>query len=106
MLDCADWSEQPARPFLGKAKCMRGEMLFFNQTKGAGFIRTEEGERLYVTRDGFLPGTPPEGRCAGKKVTFEREPIDGEHGFQALSVAMLEEAMGGRARLRRSGGVR
>ena len=51
---------------------MRGEMLFFNDTKSFGFIRTEEGERLYVHRDGFLPGTPPEGRCAGKKVTFER----------------------------------
>ena len=85
---------------------MRGEMLFFNQTKGAGFIRTEEGERLYVHRDGFLPGAPPEGRCAGKKVTFEREAIDGEDSYQAVGVTMLEEAMGGRARLRRSGGVR
>ena len=89
-----------------KAEAMRGEMLFFNQTKGAGFIRTEEGERLYVHRDGFLPGSPPEGRCAGKKVTFEREAIDGEDEYQAVSVTMLEEAMGGRARLRRSGGVR
>lgn len=85
---------------------MRGEMLFFNHTKGAGFIRTEEGERLYVTRDGFLPGDPPEGRCAGKKVTFEREAVDGDHSYQAVGVVMLEEAMGGRARLRRSGGVR
>jgi cold shock CspA family protein len=85
---------------------MRGEMLFFNQTKGAGFIRTEEGERLYVDRNGFLPGKPPEGRCAGKKVTFEREPLDGEHSHQAVSVTMLEEALGGRARLRRSGGIR
>ena len=85
---------------------MRGEMLFFNQTKGAGFIRTEEGERLYVHRDGFLPGEPPEGRCAGKKVTFERQELEGEHPYQAVGVAMLEEALGGRARLRRSGGVR
>lgn len=85
---------------------MRGEMLFFNHTKGAGFIRTEDGERLYVTRDGFLPGDPPEGRCAGKKVTFEREAVGGEHSYQAVGVVMLEEAMGGRARLRRSGGVR
>ncbi len=90
---------------------MRGEMLFFNDTKSFGFIRTEEGERLYVHRDGFLPGTPPEGRCAGKKVTFEREEIEGEaiegeHSHQAMGVAMLEEALGGRARLRRSGGVR
>ena len=85
---------------------MRGEMLFFNDTKGFGFIRTEEGERLYVHRDGFLPGKPPEGRCAGKKVTFEREEIGGEYSHQAVGVAMVEEAMGGRARLRRSGGVR
>ena len=96
---------------------MRGEMLFFNATKQFGFIRTEEGERLYVHRDGFLPGTPPEGRCAGMKVTFEREelqgelmfelePIEGEHSHQAVGVAMAEEATGGRARLRRAGGVR
>lgn len=85
---------------------MRGEMLFFNQTKGAGFIRTEDGERLYVDRNGFLPGKPPEGRCAGMKVEFEREPLDGEHSHQAVGVKMLEEAMGGRARLRRSGGIR
>jgi hypothetical protein len=96
---------------------MRGEMLFFNATKGFGFIRTEEGERLYVDRDGFLPGKPPEGRCAGAKVTFAREelegpllfedePIEGDHSHKAVGVAMLEEAMGGRARLRRAGGVR
>jgi len=97
---------------------MRGEMLFFNETKSFGFIRTEEGERLYVHRDGFLPGKPPEGRCAGKKVTFERqeledeltyeqEPIEGEHSHQAVGVAMIDDtAMGGRARLRRAGGVR
>jgi cold shock CspA family protein len=97
---------------------MRGEMLFFNDTKSFGFIRTEEGERLYVHRDGFLPGKPPEGRCAGKKVTFERqelegelmfeeEPIEGEHSHQAVGVAMCDEAAsGGRARLRRAGGVR
>ena len=85
---------------------MRGEMLFFNDTKSFGFIRTEEGERLYVDRDGFLPGTPPEGRCAGKKVTFEREELGGEHSHQALGVAMLEETLGNRARLRRSGGIR
>ena len=85
---------------------MRGEMLFFNHTNGFGFIRTEEGERLYVHRDAFLPGTPPEGRCAGKKVTFDREELGGEHSHQALGVSMVEETVGNRARLRRSGGVR
>jgi cold shock CspA family protein len=85
---------------------MRGEMLFFNHTKGFGFIRTDEGERLYVHRDAFRPGMPPVGRCAGKKVTFQREPYEGEHAHQAVGVAMLEEVLGGRARLRRSGGIR
>ena len=90
---------------------MRGEMLFFNDTKGYGFIRTEEGERLLVDRDGFLPGSPPVGRCAGTNVTFRREevvgePAEPEHTHQAVGVAVLEEIMGGRARLRRSGGMR
>ena len=86
---------------------MRGEMLFFNETNGVGFIRTEEGERLYVSRDGFLPGAAPVGRCAGKKVTFERVELgDGEHSHQAVGVSVVEEAIANRARLRRSGGVR
>ena len=86
---------------------MRGEMLFFNHTNGFGFIRTEDGERLYVHRNGFLPGTPPEGRIAGTKVTFEREPVDHpEHSHQALGVVLLEEVAANRARLRRSGGIR
>lgn len=85
---------------------MRGELLWFNETKNHGFIRTEEDERLYVHRSGFLPGKPPEGRCAGTKVTFEREPAEGEHAFQAVGVELVPEVMGGRARLRRSGGVR
>ena len=86
---------------------MRGEMLFFNHENGFGFIRTEDGERLYVHRDGFLPGTPPVGRIAGKKVTFERVELgDSEHSHQALGVELVEETVGNRARLRRSGGVR
>lgn len=86
---------------------MRGEMLFFNEINGFGFIRTEDGERLYVDRDGFLPGEAPVGRCAGKKVSFERVELDdGEHASRAVGVAVLEETVGNRARLRRSGGVR
>jgi cold shock CspA family protein len=80
---------------------MRGEMLFFNEEKGAGFIRTEEGERLYVDRDGFLPGEAPEGRCAGLKVDFKRGPAEGEHEFAAFEVSMVPEFVGGRARRRR-----
>jgi cold shock CspA family protein len=80
---------------------MRGEMLFFNQTKGGGFIRTEEGERLYVDRSGFLPGEAPDGRCAGLKVSFTRSASLGEHENVALDVAMVPDFVGGRARRRR-----
>ncbi len=80
---------------------MRGEMLFFNEETGGGFIRTEDGERLYVDRSGFLPGEAPEGRCAGLKVDFKREPSVGEHEFVALEVSMVQEFAGGRARRRR-----
>ena len=80
---------------------MRGEMLFFNEETGGGFIRTEEGERLYVDRTGFLPGEAPEGRCAGLKVDFTREPGVGEHEHVAAGVSMVQELVGNRARRRR-----
>jgi cold shock CspA family protein len=80
---------------------MRGEMLFFNQEKGGGFIRTEEGERLYVDRSGFVPGEAPEGRCAGMRVDFTRGPNFGEHEYAAFGVSMVPEFVGGRARRRR-----
>ncbi len=82
---------------------MRGEMLFFNEERGSGFIRTEEGERLYVDRNGFLPGEAPEGRCAGLKVDFIRVEGTGEHEHVALEVSLVEELAGGRARRRRHG---
>ncbi len=50
---------------------MLGKMLWFNEEKNHGFIRTEEGERLYVDREGFLPGQAPVGRCAGLDVSFD-----------------------------------
>jgi hypothetical protein len=80
---------------------VRGEMLFFNEETGAGFIRTEEGERLYVDRDGFLPGEAPIGRCAGLKVDFTRRANSGEHEFAAFQVSVVPEFVGGRARRRR-----
>lgn len=81
---------------------MRGKLLWFNEAKGFGFIRTEEDERLYVHRSGFEPGQVPVGRCAEKLVTFERETADVEGGYCAVSVSIVEDAPSGRrARLRR-----
>ena len=80
---------------------MRGEMLFFNQEKGGGFIRTEEGERLYVDRSAFLDGEAPDGKCAGMKVDFTRRPAEGEHEYAAFDVSRVPEPSVGRARRRR-----
>ena len=79
---------------------MRGELLFFNQRRGDGFIRTEEDERLYVQRASFLPGEAPEGPCAGTRVEFVRRAGDGEHAFAAFEVTRLPDPETGRARRR------
>jgi hypothetical protein len=74
-------------------------MLWFNEAKDHGFIRTDEGERLAVAGDGFAAGEKPVGRCATKVVTFE---IDDEAGArQARNVIFEPQVMPRRARLRR-----
>ena len=50
---------------------MRGQMLWFNEDKDHGFIRTDDGERLQVDGTGFAQGERPEGRCADKVVSFD-----------------------------------
>ena len=79
---------------------MRGELLFFNQQTAHGFIRTEDGERLYVAGASFAPGQVPEGRCAGTIVEFTRDAGTGDHAFEALGVTRVAESLSGRARLR------
>jgi hypothetical protein len=80
---------------------MRGKMLWFNQTKDLGFIRTDQGERLSVLGPGFAEGERPEGRCAQSVVTFEITEIDGER--QATGVVFEPEVAARRARLRGRG---
>ena len=50
---------------------MRGTMLWFNEEKDSGALRTDEGDRIDVSGAAFLPGEKPLGRCAGKLVEFE-----------------------------------
>jgi cold shock CspA family protein len=77
---------------------MRGYMLWFNETKNFGFIRTEGGERLYVHRSGFMPGHAPAGRCSGMAVSFVREVAGVDQVPCAVGVTMVDEAAAGRAR--------
>lgn len=83
---------------------MQGTMLWFNLDKGHGFIRTEDDERLYVAHSSFLPGHPPEGRCKGRAVSFERENGDG--GPHAVNVSYVAREDPARARRRTPSGGR
>ena len=45
---------------------MRGKMLWFNEKKDLGIIRTDEGERLSVLGPAFTGGKRPQGRCGSE----------------------------------------
>ena len=77
-------------------------MLWFNNAKGFGFIATETGERLYVHGSGFREGCGPEGRCAGRPVSF-RVLGEGE-AARAEDVVLVEMPSPRRARMRHSAG--
>ena len=72
----------------------RGTMLWFNEAKDMGALRTDEGERMEVLGKGFLPGEKPVGRCAGMPVEFEA--LDGT----VADVAFVEDLNPRRARSR------
>jgi len=73
-------------------------MLWFNRDKGYGFIRTDDGERLYVAASGFVLGEAPAGRCKGQKVAFARLALEGD--TRAIDVRFVVAADPPRARLR------
>jgi cold shock CspA family protein len=77
-------------------------MLWFNNVKDHGFIATERGERLYVHGTGFRDGARPQGRCAGRPVSF-RVTGDGETA-NAEDVVLVEAPSPRRARMRRGAG--
>jgi len=82
---------------------MKGKMMWFNEEKGYGLIRTEDDEQLHVSTDGFRPGEAPVGRCAGLDVEFER--IDGDEP-RAVDVTFVTEAVARRARARQGSRTR
>jgi hypothetical protein len=79
---------------------VKGTMLWFHEAKGYGFILTDDGERLYVGRDGFVDGAPV-GRCARLPVKLSIGERDGER--MAVDVSLLSEEPKRRARRRSSG---
>jgi cold shock CspA family protein len=81
---------------------MQGQMLWFNVDKGYGYIETEQEERLYVARSGFLPDHEPAPRCKGRIVRFERELVEGR--ACAVNVSFPMQADPRRARLRHARG--
>jgi hypothetical protein len=79
---------------------MKGAMLWFDEAKDYGFVLTDEGERLYVDRDGFVDGAAPVGRCARLPVEFSIGERDGER--IAIDVSLVSEEPPRRARRRSS----
>ena len=77
---------------------MNGTMLWFDESKDHGYILTEEDERLYVDRDGFVGQAAPVGRCARLPVRFSIAERDGRRF--AVDATLVEEEMRGRARRR------
>ena len=81
-------------------EAVNGTMLWFDEAKDFGFILTEEGERIYVHRSGFLPGEAPVGRCARRAVRLTATVQNGKR--VAVHVSMAPEVAHGRARWRSS----
>jgi hypothetical protein len=75
-----------------------GKMLWFSEAKDHGFILTEDDERLYVDRDGFVDGAAPVGRCAGLAVRLTVSVRDGQR--IAIGVAPMPQDSPRRARRR------
>jgi cold shock CspA family protein len=75
-----------------------GAMLWFHEEKGYGFIRTDDGERVYVERAGFVDGVAPIGRCAGLPVELRVVEQNGKQ--MAVDVSLVEAQPTRRARRR------
>jgi hypothetical protein len=78
---------------------MEGTMIWFNEAKQHGFIRTDDGERLRVDEAGFVPGELLGQRCGGTRVRFERIG-DEQDDARAVGVTVVPAAETQRARFR------
>jgi cold shock CspA family protein len=77
---------------------MLGKMLWFNRDRDAGFIVTDDDERIAVHGSDFANGVKPQRRCARAPVEFEIREHEGER--RAENVLFIEEDSPRRARRR------
>lgn len=71
-----------------------GTMLWFNEEKDLGALRTADGERLELPGSAFANGAKPVGRCAGLPVELDL------HDGVVTHIAFIEDQPQRRARTR------
>lgn len=71
-------------------------MLWFDGAKDYGFVFTDDGEHLYVDRDGFVGGAAPVGRCVRRPETLSVGDRDGQR--IAVDISLTAEESSRRAR--------
>lgn len=64
---------------------MKGNVKFFNEEKGYGFISAEEGQEYFVHRSAF-----PEGETLQENDPVEFDVEDGDRGPKAVNVKRTE----------------
>ena len=77
---------------------MQGELLWFNEEKDRGALRTADGERIEFAGDAFAGGARPVGRCAGTPV--ELSIVGGPVSRTATEILVLSSDEPRRARRR------
>lgn len=65
---------------------MKGKVKWYNETKGYGFIRTDEGQEIFVHKSGLQEGL----RRLNEEQEVEFDIEDGKKGKLAVNVRIIE----------------